>query len=249
MQKRFRMGFISAIIPAYNKELVLGEALEDIYTELKKTKIQFEMIVINDGSTDRTKKKIEEFCKNHKEGKMLNLVKKTGKGNAIRKGFEISRGDLIFFMDADADLSPNQIHLFLQYMNKYNADVVIGSKNHPDSIVEYPLMRKILSRCYQILCFVLFALPVSDTQVGLDLFKREVLEFAMPKMLVKKFAFTLELLTLANAKGFHIKEAPIEIRLDKGKFSSVNIVEIFNMLIDTVAIWYRLNILNYYKLK
>lgn len=233
---------ISAIIPAYNKEQVIEKALEGICKELKKTKMKFEMIIVNDGSSDKTREKIVKFCRAHREAKLLDLQKNVGKGLALREGFKTSNGELVFFIDADGDLSPNQVHLFLRYMNKYNVDVVIGSKNHPDSVVEYPLTRKILSRIYQILCFALFHLPVSDTQVGLKLFRRSVLEFAMPRMLVKKFAHAVELLVLANAKGFHIKEAPVEIKSLVFVKSSVNIRPIIDMFVDTMAIWYRIKL-------
>ena len=187
------MVFISAIIPAYNKEPVVELALAEIHKELKKLEIPFEMIVVNDCSIDKTKDKIEHFCKNHSEAKLIDLSRNIGKGRAIIEGFKVSKGDLVFFMDADTDLSPLSIHTFLDYMARFDVDVVIGSKNHPDSILKYPLLRKFLSRCYQLFCYFLFALPISDTQVGFKLYKRKVLDFVVPKVLVKRFAFALEM--------------------------------------------------------
>jgi len=169
------------------------------------------------------------------------------------EGFRQSKGNPVLFIDADLDLSPAQIPRFLEYMERFRADVVIGSKNHPDSKVKYPLIRKILSRGYLYLNFLLFQLPISDTQVGMKLFRREVLEYAVPKMLVKKYAYDLELLVLARYAGYHIKDAPVELRLGgavgKKYMSGVDLAQIFFIFWDTMAIWYRLKVLKYYDKK
>jgi glycosyltransferase involved in cell wall biosynthesis len=238
------VSLLSAVIPCYKKERVVYAALSDVRSELSKLGVPFEMVLVDDGSPDGTLSELKRFCKSKKNCRVVALPRNHGKGNALLDGFRHSRGDVVLLIDADKDLPPRQIPLFLQYLERYNADVVIGSKNHPDSIVKYPLMRRFLSRIYQIICFVLFQMPVSDTQVGLKLFKRPVLEYAAPKMLVKRYAFDPELLVLAHYGGFYIREAPIELHF-RGS-SGVAPQGIFNMLWDTMAIWYRLKIMHYY---
>lgn len=101
-----------------------------------------------------------------------------------------------------------------------------------------------MSRTYQFMNRVLFNLKIKDTQVGLKIFKREVLEKIMPKVLCKKFAFDLEILVNANRLKYKIKEVPIEL---KYRFSSsINVKAVFWMILDTLAVFYRLNILRYY---
>jgi len=209
------------------------------------------MVLVDDASTDGTLKELEKFAARHSEARVVALEKNHGKGGALLEGFRHSKGDIVLFADADLDLSPKQIPRFLEYMERFRADVVIGSKNHPDSVVKYPLMRRILSRGYLVLNFILFKLPVSDTQVGMKLFRREVLDYAAPKMLVKKYAYDLELLVLARYAGFHIKDAPIELAMGGGNryMSGVNPAQIFFIFWDTMAIWYRLKILKYYDRK
>ncbi|MFA6048917.1 MAG: glycosyltransferase [Candidatus Micrarchaeia archaeon] len=246
-----KIRLLSAIVPCYNKGRHVYSALSSVHRELSKLKTPFEMVLVDDASPDNTLSELERFSKSYKDCTVVRHMQNQGKGRAVLTGFGKSKGDVIIFIDADLDLPASQIRTFLEYLEKYRADVVIGSKNHPDSLVEYPSLRRILSRFYQILCFVLFHMPVSDTQVGLKVFRRPVLQYAAPRMLVKKFAYDLELLVLANKAGFNIKEAPIELKFKGGGggLGAKFFRSIFNMFLDTMAVWYRLKILHYYDKK
>jgi hypothetical protein len=131
-------------------------------------------------------------------------------------------------------------------MKRYNADVVVGSKRHPLSKINYPFHRKLLSRAYQIITTILFNLNITDTQAGLKLFKREVLDYVLPRLLCKKYAFDLELLVVASHKGFKIVEAPVELNWQRIE-SRIVMKDILGIALDTAAIFYRIRILNYYK--
>lgn len=123
-------------------------------------------------------------------------------------------------------------------------DLVIGSKRHPQSVVDYPFQRRVVSRLAQVLAKLLFSLNVTDTQVGLKVFRRSVLEKIVPLILVKRYAFDIELLALAHHFGFRIVEAPVNLRL---KFSTaVSLSSIYNCLMDALAVFYRLRILKFY---
>ena len=248
---RWIENMLSAIVPCYNKKEVVYKALSNIRDILATTGLKYEMVLVNDASTDGTLLELQRFAEKHPEARVVALTTNLGKGGALLEGFKHSKGNPVLFIDADLDLSPAQIPRFLEYMDRFRADVVIGSKNHPDSIVKYPLIRKILSRGYLYLNFFLFQLPISDTQVGMKLFRREVLEYAVPKMLVKKYAYDLELLVLARYAGYHIKDAPIDLKFNAGTGfgSGVSLASIFHIFMDTVAIWYRLKILKYYDKK
>lgn len=128
--------------------------------------------------------------------------------------------------------------------------MVIGSKRHPRSKLYYPLHRKIVSAVYFFLIKLMFRLPIHDTQTGLKLFKREVLEKVFPQMLVKKFAFDLELLVLAHRHRFKIAEAPVVVdyRPNIGRKIKrwVRLNDIYTTWWDTMAIFYRLYILRHY---
>lgn len=240
---------LSALIPIYNKGPSVAAALAEVDRALAALGQPYEMVIVDDASSDSTWEEVERFAKAHpKTAVLLRHEQNQGKGFALLHAFEKSRGDLILFIDADLDLPPDQVKLFLYYMERYKADAIIGSKRHPDSIVKYPAMRRFLSRVYQILNYVLFSLPVSDTQVGLKLFRREVLDAVFHRILVKRYAFDLEILLLAYREGFHIKEAPVELYYTNGR-SGVNPKSIFHIFMDTAAIFYRLKIVHYYDRK
>jgi hypothetical protein len=102
-----------------------------------------------------------------------------------------------------------------------------------------------MSEVYYLLTRLFFRLPVRDTQTGIKLFRREVLDEVFPRLLVKQYAFDLELLVNARRRNYKIVEAPV--RLDfQGKFGRIGLRDIWNMLVDTAAIFYRLHILKYY---
>ncbi|MCX6000366.1 MAG: hypothetical protein NTU41_12500 [Chloroflexi bacterium] len=131
---------------------------------------------------------------------------------------------------------------FLKCLEEKHADVVIGSKRHPLSEVEYPLSRRVLSRGYSALLKLMFSLEVTDTQVGIKLFKREVLERVFPRVMVDRFAFDIELLVGANQAGYRIVEAPVRVEFQN--HSRVNPVAILGIFRDTMGIFYRTRFLN-----
>jgi len=160
-----------------------------------------------------------------------------------------SRGDLIAFIDAGMDINPNGLSMVLEHMEWYGADVIVGSKRHPASKVpSYPWIRKVYSFGYHFLVWLLFGVKLRDTQAGLKIFKRMVLEKVLPRLLVKTHAFDIEVLAVTRHLGFErIFEAPIEVDTKSFRFTStVSWRTVRRMLQDTLAVFYRLRILRYY---
>lgn len=236
---------LSVVVPAYNEEKRIIPNLRNLQKTLDEIGTSYEVVVVNDGSTDKTYDVVKKFFRNKKNFRVFNYKENHGKGAAIKAGFFKTKGDLITFIDADGDLPPEQIQTFLGYLDIQKADVVIGSKRHPDSIVNYPLKRRILSRGYQLMNRILFNLPVKDTQSGLKLFRREVLEEVFPKVLIKRFAFDLEILANAHRKGYKIVEAPIRLN-HNSKFNGLGIHSLFPIFVDTLAVAYRMHIKKHY---
>ena len=241
---------ISLIIPAYRQEQTIVKDIKNINNVLSNLPVGHELIVVVDGFIDKTLEKVNKI-KNIKV-KALGYEKNTGKGFAIKYGVEKAKGDIIGFIDAGMDLDPSEISIMLDIMDWNSADIVVGSKLHPESKVSYPFVRKILSWGYRTLTHVLFGFKVRDTQVGLKLFKKKVAKQVFPKIIVKKFAFDIEVLAVAYKLGYtRIYEAPIKLNF-KGATSitSTNFWNvIFWMLWDTAAVFYRLKILRYYDKK
>lgn len=234
---------ISVIMPAYRKAKVIGNVLRETEKALKWTGLPYEIIVVDDASLDGTRKKASSYKSDHV--KVVGYNKNRGKGGAIKYGFQYVTGDIVAFMDADMDLHPDQLQHFLYYMSISDADAVIGSKVHPLSSVKYPLKRKILSYGYRMMNKALFGLSVHDTQVGQKVFKKKVLDDVLPRVLVKRYAFDLELLVVAHNLGYKIVEAPVKLNYDFSG-SGVNLGAIWKIFVDTSAIFYRLRIMHYY---
>ncbi len=239
---------LSLVLPAYKQEKTILNNLKKLYEILEVLPYEFEIIVVVDGFLDKTYERAKEFKK--KNVKVLGYKKNQGKGYAVKLGVLGAKGDVIGFMDAGLDLNPNGIPLLLDLMKFHGADIVIGSKLHPESRVAYPLWRRILSWGYRTIIKILFGLTIRDSQVGLKFFKRSVVRDVFKRLLVKRFAFDIEALAVAQSRGYtKIYEGPIELdftRVESSITSRSLWRIILHMLWDTLAVFYRLKILHYY---
>ena len=232
------------IVPAYNEAEGVAPTIREIQKTLEEQGIKYEVIVVDDGSEDDTFAKALAVAKENSNVRAFSYRKNSGKGYAIKYGFQYARGDLVLFLDADSDLPAAQIPRFLGGMNGTDVDIIIGSKRHPLSKVDYPPLRRLLSGAYGLLVRALFNLKVTDTQTGIKLFRREVLDRVFPKVLIKRYAFDLELLANASRLRYRIAEAPVEVNY---RFRSrISSSAVAGMFIDTLAIFYRMKILHYY---
>lgn len=251
MKRKYSTGIklISVIVPAFEQEETIVRDLKRIKEVLDKLRYPIELICVVDGRVDKTFDKAKRFAKKYSNIKVVGYETNKGKGYSVRFGMAESRGDVIAFIDAGMDLNPNGLSMLLEHFEWYNADIIVGSKRHPVSKVDYPWQRRILSVGYQLLVRLLFGLRVRDTQVGMKFFKREVLEKVLPRLLVKKFAFDVEMLAVANYLGYNrIFEAPIDIRFgENSTITNRRFIRIaIGMLTDTLAVFYRLKMLKYY---
>ncbi len=239
---------VSIIVPTYGQEKTIVRDIQNILDILKKIRYDYEVIVVVDGKKyDQTFNKLKTIKSS--KLKVIGYNHNHGKGYAVRFGMAQAEGSYIAFIDAGGDLNPNGIPLMLEHMDWYDADVIVGSKLHPVSKVVYPWSRKILSFFSRIWIWFLFGLKVRDTQTGMKIFKREVLESVLPRLLVKQFVFDVEMLAVARHLGFkRIYESPVELTYN---FSSTIMTKsflyiLFKTFMDTLAVYYRLNLLHYY---
>ena len=242
------MKYLSLIIPVYRQGKTIYQDIVSVIRELSTVSVPFEIIVVIDGTLDNSWKEAERV--HDKRVRVVGYKTNHGKGYAVRYGMAHAKGTIIGFMDAGGDLKPNSLPLMLEQFLFQDADIVIGSKRHPDSKVIYPFFRKITSWGYQMIVKILFGVTIRDSQVGMKIYKRQVLEDVLPRLLVKEFAFDIEILAVAYHLGYRkIYEAPIELDFSD-VVSSITIRKIVfisqNMLKDTLAIFYRLYIRRYY---
>ena len=239
---------LSIVMPLYRLAAEAEANLKSVADLFEHHRVETELVPVDDGSGDGTAEILERF---HIEGykhvtlKPVVCRRNGGKGAALRAGFAASTGRYVMLLDGDLDINPRQTPYFFEEMATKQADIVIGSKRHPKSVVQYPWHRRIVSACYFAFVRLFIGLPITDTQTGMKLFKREVLGPALDRMLVKTYAFDLELLAIAAGRGAKIAEAPVVIRFGN-KFGALRPSTVNKMANDTLAVFYRLRVLKYY---
>ena len=237
---------LSVIVPVFRQEKTIFQDLSQIKETLEKTRFKWEIICVIDGLVDQSFKEASRLKST--KVKVVFYPQNKGKGHAVRYGMARSHGDLIAFIDAGMEIDPNGISMVLEHMAWYQADVIVGSKRHPASQVNYPLNRRFLSLLYQLFVRFFTGLNVRDTQAGLKVFRRPVLEKVLPRLLVKHYAFDLEILSVARRLGFtRIFEAPIKISYNFTDLTHAHAINSMKKIfLDTLAVIYRLKILHYY---
>ena len=234
---------LSIVVPYFNPGAQVRMTVEQIVAVLSELDISFEIITVSDGSTDGSEETLVGLSS--EQIHHLRLPSNQGKGQALRVGLGMGRGEYLGFIDADGDLPPTLLRAFVGLIATERPDVALGSKRHSDSEVVYPLLRRFYSWVYQQVIRVFFRLSVRDTQTGIKFIRRDVLTDALPRMMEKRFAFDLELLVVARQLGYgHLAELPVTIGTRFG--STVSLRAVRNTLLDTCAIFYRLHVLRHY---
>jgi glycosyltransferase involved in cell wall biosynthesis len=235
---------LTLIVPIHNGAAYAAENVRKIVGTLETLGEAFEVLVVCDGSTDDTPREV----KNIKDARVriLYYEQNRGKGHAICFGVARAHGRLIGWLDADLDIEPQAIVAGVRRFQHAEIDAVIGSKRHADSEVDYPPLRRLLSWGFQLLTRLLFRVNVRDTQVGAKVFRREMLDVVVPLLLIKRYAFDLELLAVGVEFGFdRIEEMPVRLHY---RFTGTNIDRqaIQRMFLDAIAIAYRIHLRHWY---
>jgi len=228
---------LSVVMPLYNEGARITSNVSQTHDVLRMLG-PFEMILVNDGSSDNSAEEIARLAEKF-PGEVVPLhLPRSGKGEALRRGAQAARGEFVVFLDADLDLPPEQILFFVAIQRVKKADAVIGSKMHPDSTVDYPLIRRVYSLGYFWLIKFLFGLPVRDTQTGLKLVRRDLLLQALEKTECRGFALDLELLVRLVQLGAVMVEAPVVVQHSM-KFGGIGLPVVWQIFRDTWQTWRR----------
>jgi glycosyltransferase involved in cell wall biosynthesis len=226
---------ISFLIPCHNEE----ELVETTYKKVKKVcdghGLEYEIILEQDGSTDRTSEIIDEIAKSDKRVISLNFPEKMGKGSGLLRAFEASKGDIIVFLDADIPFDLNYVGKLLERFDE--SDVVIASR-YAGERKDIPISRVTVSRIYNLINRVLFGIKIRDTQSSMQLFKREVLEKVGSWS--PGFEYNIEVLVKAQRSGFKITEAGVPyVHRDRGEFSVSKYG--FKMVANTIKMAFKIS--------
>ncbi len=229
---------ISIIIPAYNEEDRLPKTLEKVATYVKKDPDNFEVIVVDDASTDKTSEVSKKFQEKIKNLKILRLEKSLfdGKGWAVNKGVLASIGDIVLFTDADGSTPIEEIEKLLDKINE-GYDIAIGSRAIKRSSVQkrQSALREYMGRIFNIIVRTITVKDIVDTQCGFKMFKRESTINIFKNQKIFDFGFDVELLFAARKKNLKIAEAPV-LWYNDPRSSVHPIKDSYKMLVDLFKI-------------
>lgn len=239
--------YLSVIIPAYNEERRLPRTLFEIDKYLRKQNYNYEIIVVSDGSTDKTVEVVKNLMSEIKNLKILDFEENQGKGFGVRAGMLAALGEIRLFTDADNSTPINQVEKMWPEFKK-GFDIVIGSRDIKGAVLDppQPWIRKIiLGEGFKLFRKIIVDLwEIKDSQCGFKAFTKSAAEKIFPKCKINRFAFDPEILVIAKKLGYKIKEIPVYWRNDPE--SKVKFKSMIKMGLDLLKIRWNLLTHKYY---
>ena len=234
--------YLSVIIPAYNEEKRLPKTLEEIDKYLRKQDYDYEILVVNDGSKDKTVEIAKGLISKIKNLIVTGYKKNQGKGYAVRFGMLEAKGDYRLFTDADNSTSIDHVEKIWPEFKK-GFDIIIGSRDIKGAVLDPPqpwIRKLILGEGFKLYRKIIIGLwGIEDTQCGFKCFTKKATEKIFQKCRINRFAFDPEFLVIAKKLGYEIKEIPIYWKNDPE--SKVKFKSIIKMALDLIKI--RLNLI------
>ena len=233
---------ISLIIPVFNQARKVSYSVEKIKQAVELSFANYELIVVNDGSTDNTLTILKDIAMTDEEHvRVISYTPNRGEGYAVRQGVLNSQGDTVILLDGDLDISPDLIIDYVEMLS--TSDLVIASKKHPQSNVRIPRSRAFLSRAFNLLIKLTLSIAQTDTQAGFKVGKGDIMRKIFRNITVHRYAYDVEFLAIASMLQLKVQEMPVIMKIDR-KFK---IKEIMNMLLDVTRIWYNYRIAHRYQ--
>ncbi|MBI3786172.1 MAG: glycosyltransferase family 2 protein [Deltaproteobacteria bacterium] len=201
---------ISIVLPAYNEALRILPSLQRIFAFMQEHHPDFEVIVVDDGSSDDTSDVVRRTFGNRHQLSVLSYGGNRGKGFAVRYGAGRAVGEVVLFSDADLSTPVEDIDKMLPFMEQ-GYDLVIGSRAHAGSEIRQHqhFAREIAGKFFNVCVRLIVGVPFHDTQCGFKLFRRESMRPVLEQMKIDRFAFDVELVALAMAMGRKVGDAPV----------------------------------------
>lgn len=208
--------YLSLIIPVFNEEARIGKSLERILSFLQSQPYSSEVIIVDDGSTDRTVGLIRELAEDDSGVRIHRQPRNQGKGEAVKQGMLLGNGNYLFFSDADLSVPIETLSLFLSYLEK-DCDIAIGSRQKAGAIIELhqPFLRELLGKIYTWLSNWITALRISDFTCGFKGFRRNAALDLFSCQRLTSWSFDAEIIYLGHVKGYRLREIPVRWRNDQ----------------------------------
>ncbi len=221
--------FISIIIPVFNESESIAYLLEEVKSVMEVNELNYELIVVNDGSEDNTHEVLDKLTKNIKELLVISLRKNYGQTAAMSAGFDISRGDIVITLDGDLQNDPNDIPKLISEINT-GYDLICGWRfNRKDKLIN----RRIPSKIANKLIAKVTGLKLHDYGCSLKAFKKEIIDDVKLYGELHRF-----LPILASIEGARIKEVKVNHRSRKYGSSKYGIDRTFRVLMDLLTVWF-----------
>jgi len=215
--------YLSVVIPAYNEENRILSTLERTEEYLSKQNFDYEVLVVDDGSKDKTVEIVNKFSETHQSTKLLKNPQNMGKGEAVKNGVLHSNGDIVLFSDADLSTPIEEIQRLFKWLNQ-DYDIAIGSRNvfDPEIKVDTVLKRRLVGRVFNAVVQFFTIKEFKDTQCGFKAFKKDVAKELFSRQQFKGFSFDVEILYLAVKMNYKIKEVAVNwTHCDSSKVSII----------------------------
>ena len=203
---------LSIVIPCYNESKDIEKNAEIVKEYLSNLKVDYEIILVNDGSKDNTKEVIESIP----GVKALSYDDNRGKGGAVKYGIENATGNYVIFMDADLSTKLDAIEKLIPLLPQY--DMVIGSRHANDSVIKkkQPALRVFIGWCCRRLVNMKFHFKYKDTQCGFKAMRTDIAKKIVAKQVVNNFAFDVEYIYIAKLNNLSIYEMGVTWEDDRG---------------------------------
>jgi dolichyl-phosphate beta-glucosyltransferase len=201
---------LTVVIPAFNEEARIVATLASLTSFLSSKRGESEVIVVDDGSRDRTADLAEEALRGWTNSRVIRFPENRGKGAAVKEGILLSQGDLVLFSDADLSTPIEELGKFLP-LAEQGYDVIIGCRALPESDIQIRQagIRELLGKTFNLFVRLLVMKGICDTQCGFKLFRKEAARKIFPLVRTRGFGFDVEVLYLAQKNGFRIRQVPV----------------------------------------
>ncbi len=202
---------ISIIIPAYNEAKRLPPFLSRVLAFCKNSRKKYEIIIVDDGSTDGTCEIAASFKPQFADLVIIRIPNNSGKGHAVKTGFLSARGGVAVFLDADGSVEPDEIEKNIHHLAEGGYDIFIGSRvlKGEFQVLKIRWYRKIPGAIFRFFARALLLKDIQDTQCGFKMFKKEIIRPVFSGSYLTGFGFDFEILFLAHKMGYKIKEGPV----------------------------------------
>lgn len=235
---------LSIVIPAFNEEKKISLDIETVYNYFSENLISGELVIVDDGSTDKTKSVAEGFKEKYKTLKVISYGGNKGKGYALKTGILEASGKYILFADSGVCVPYKCSKLGIKLLEE-GFDIALGSRRTKDNsakiVVNQPLYRRVGSKIFYFLIKILNLIPegILDTQCGFKLFKKDIAHKIYSECKIKGFMIDLEMLRRAHKQKFKIAAFPVEWSNDSDtrykplSGSIQNVLQIIKIILTT----------------